>query len=224
MIYSVVIPAYNAAATIQEAVQSVLDQTIAPKEVIVIDDGSTDDTAQIAARMSPLIQVISQSNTGPGAATSAGMALAKNPFIAMLDADDIWLLNKSEVQFEAVKRRPNTSIFFTKQRQFRHGDPQRTRGELRDGLNRSSLLIRRAVFDTIGDVIDPIGGRGDMVDWLARANESGFQSHLIDEVLCLRRSIPSSLSYGRDAQKDRGFLEVAHRAMQRRKARQEQET
>ena len=222
MIYSVVIPAFNAAETISEAIQSVLDQTLAPQEVIVVDDGSADDTARIAEGLGGVVQVIRQDNTGPGRATSTGMAQAHSPFIAFLDADDIWLPTKIDVQREAAEQHPDASLFFTKQQQFRHADPQRTLGAIREGRNRSTLLIRRVVYDTVGDMIDPVGGRGDAVDWLARANESGFQSHLTDEVLCLRRVIPTSLSYGRDHTKDRGFLEVAYRAMQRRKARQDE--
>ena len=89
--YSVVIPAYNAAATIGQAVQSILDQTVRPQEIIVVDDGSTDGTAAAVAGMGSEITLISQDNRGPGAATTAGFGRVVTPFVATLDADDLWL-------------------------------------------------------------------------------------------------------------------------------------
>ena len=70
--YSVVIPAYNAAATIGQSVQSILEQTIRPQEIIVVDDGSTDNIAAAIAGMRAEITLIRQDNRGPGAATTAG--------------------------------------------------------------------------------------------------------------------------------------------------------
>ena len=75
--YSVVIPAYNAAATIGQSVQSILEQTIRPQEIIVVDDGSTDNIAAAIAGMRTEITLIRQDNRGPGAATTAGIRHAE---------------------------------------------------------------------------------------------------------------------------------------------------
>ena len=89
---SIVIPLYNKAPYIERALHSIRAQTLSDFEVIVVDDGSTDDGASIVAAYSdPRVRLIRQSNAGPGPARNAGIAEAKGEFIAFLDADDEWL-------------------------------------------------------------------------------------------------------------------------------------
>jgi glycosyltransferase involved in cell wall biosynthesis len=92
-----VVPAYNSASFIGDAIQSVLAQTRPVAELIVVDDGSNDNTAAIAASY-PGVHVIRRPNGGPGAARNAGVAAASGDWIALLDADDTWGSNKTEVQ------------------------------------------------------------------------------------------------------------------------------
>ncbi|MFM7844190.1 MAG: glycosyltransferase family 2 protein, partial [Planctomycetota bacterium] len=96
--YSVVIPAFNAAATLGAAVQSVLAQTLPPHSIIVVDDGSTDETATVALSFGNAVTLVRQPNQGPGAATTAGFRRVETPFVATLDSDDLWLPRKIEVQ------------------------------------------------------------------------------------------------------------------------------
>lgn len=99
---SVVIPAYNAAAYVVEAVQSALAQTLTPYEIIVVDDGSTDDTA---AKVRDLpVQLIHQANAGVAKARNAGVAAATGDAIAFLDADDVWHPRKLELQTAALSQ------------------------------------------------------------------------------------------------------------------------
>ncbi len=92
MLVSVVIPLFNKAPYIRRALTSVLEQTASALEVIVIDDGSTDDGANIARQCGDArVRVISQANSGPGAARNRGLSLARGEFIAFLDSDDYWL-------------------------------------------------------------------------------------------------------------------------------------
>ncbi len=95
---SVVIPAYNAAATIEKTLDSILAQTIAPGEVIVVDDGSSDATCENVARYGERVRLISQSNAGPAAARNHGIRESQFDWIALLDADDTWLPEKLECQ------------------------------------------------------------------------------------------------------------------------------
>jgi glycosyltransferase involved in cell wall biosynthesis len=88
---SVVIPAYNAASVLPRAIESVLGQTSRPEEVIVVDDGSTDNTAQVATQYGPSITYIRQDNAGASAARNRGIAEATGEWIAFLDSDDEWL-------------------------------------------------------------------------------------------------------------------------------------
>ncbi|AVM75611.1 glycosyltransferase family 2 protein [Magnetospirillum gryphiswaldense] len=98
---SVIMPAYNNAATVRRALSSVAAQSVAPMQVVVVDDGSADESAQRAQSCAALLAptelvVISQANAGAGAARNAAIALAKGEFLAFLDADDEWLPEKLE--------------------------------------------------------------------------------------------------------------------------------
>jgi glycosyltransferase involved in cell wall biosynthesis len=217
MTYSVVIPAYNAARTIAETLCSVVAQSLAPAEIIVVDDGSTDETEAALLQSGIPVRYVRQDNAGPGSATTRGFALATAPLIASVDADDLWLPEKIERQFRRLEEMPQLAAVFTLWRTFRHGEPDDGNGTVGPGWSRTTMLVRRDVALAVGPVIDPPGNRGDMVDWLGRAREDGHQLGMIDEVLALRRILPGSMSYGRDPARDRGYLEVARMAMLRRK-------
>jgi glycosyltransferase involved in cell wall biosynthesis len=96
---SVVIPCYNGAAFLREALESVLVQTQVVLEAIVVDDGSTDDSAAIAASFGPPVRVLRQPNRGESAARNRGVRESRGEWIAFLDADDVWLPNRIEAQF-----------------------------------------------------------------------------------------------------------------------------
>jgi glycosyltransferase involved in cell wall biosynthesis len=99
---SVVIPAYNAAEFLAEALESVLAQTRPAREIVVVDDGSTDDTAAVASRYAPRVTVISQRNKGESAARNLALSQVSGDWVAWLDADDIWEPTKLEAQTARV--------------------------------------------------------------------------------------------------------------------------
>lgn len=99
---SVVIPTYNMAEYINEAVDSVLNQTYKSIEVIVIDDGSKDNTKEVLKRYDSAIKYIYQENKGASAARNTGVRISKGEFIAFLDADDIWLSGKLSEQMKLI--------------------------------------------------------------------------------------------------------------------------
>ena len=100
---SVVIPCYNAAQFLGETLDSVLGQTYTPLEVIVVDDGSTDDSAAIAESYGPPVRVICQENQGESVARNRGIQEARGDWIAFLDADDVWMPTKLERQTEMIE-------------------------------------------------------------------------------------------------------------------------
>jgi glycosyltransferase involved in cell wall biosynthesis len=215
--YSVVIPAYNASATIAEAVGSVLSQTISPAEVIIVDDGSTDDTARVVSTMAGPVRLIECSHKGPGAATTAGIRRVSSPLLATLDADDVWLSEKIERQLAYMATHPDVTATFTLARLF-HGSPALPLdGRVQRLWTRTTMLIDTASARSVGEVIDPPGGRGEMIDWLARCRELGHQLAMVEEVLALRRIRPGSLSLGRDHVRDLGYLHVVRRAIERKR-------
>lgn len=97
---SIIIPTYNAAKYLQQAINSALAQTYSKREIIIVDDGSTDSTSQILAEYGSAIRVVHQANQGSAAACNAGVAVAQGEYIAFLDADDVWLPEKLARQIE----------------------------------------------------------------------------------------------------------------------------
>ena len=104
---SVVIPAYNAAEHISRALDSVLAQTLLPDEIIVVDDGSADDTQQVVQKYLDRVIYIYQSNSGVSAARNTGIEAARSEWIAFLDSDDEWYSEKLHLQIELLKNHPS---------------------------------------------------------------------------------------------------------------------
>lgn len=102
-VISVVIPCYNCAHYLPEALDSVLKQTYPPLEIIVVDDGSTDNSGQIAASYGPPVRVVRQPNQGQSVARNRGVDEAKGEWIAFLDADDLWEPDKLRLQVETLR-------------------------------------------------------------------------------------------------------------------------
>jgi glycosyltransferase involved in cell wall biosynthesis len=110
---SVIIPTFNRARLVPRAIESVLNNTEARDEILVIDDGSTDDTASAVRQWGNRVRYIRTENAGPGAARNVGISLALNPLIAFLDSDDVWLPGKLTLQRELLAARPDVLFCFT---------------------------------------------------------------------------------------------------------------
>jgi len=154
---SVIIPAYNAARFLPRCLKSVFAQTLKPDEVIVVDDGSTDNTAALAAELGAT--VISQTNSGLADARNTGIRNASGEWIALLDVDDLWTPEKLERQAACI--RPETVLVYTGIRVFDDGgvrdarpaiDAISARKELRyhNPITPSTVLIRREAFMQVG--------------------------------------------------------------------------
>ncbi len=149
---SVIIPAYNAAAHIARAIDSVLTQTHQPIEILVVDDGSKDRTAEVVAAMPPPVRLIRKMNGGPASARNLGAREAKGEWLALLDADDWWRPEKLAAQLR-LGDNPTTGLI--------HCLPDHRNGAVPDELTfdmmweqnwiiNSSVLIRRETFEALG--------------------------------------------------------------------------
>ncbi|MEM7756711.1 MAG: glycosyltransferase family A protein [Cyanobacteria bacterium P01_A01_bin.40] len=107
---SVIIPAYNGDRYLAAAIDSVLEQTFQDYEIIVVDDGSTDNTPQIAQQYGDAIQYLSQANQGVAASRNSGLATARGEYIAFLDQDDVFLPHKLASQVDLLERDPNLGM------------------------------------------------------------------------------------------------------------------
>lgn len=110
---SVVIPSYNAERWIKSTLDSVLAQTHSDIEIIVVDDGSTDDTVAVISEFFPSVKLITQTNSGVAAARNKGIENASGEWIAFLDADDIWLPNKVQDQLELLATEPDAQMTYS---------------------------------------------------------------------------------------------------------------
>ncbi len=110
---SVIIPAYNCSLYIRETIESVLSQGISDLEVIVVNDGSSDDTADIARSFGASVTVIDQANAGVCAARNRGIQHASGEYIALVDHDDFWLANKLMNQLAVFEKNPQVDVVFT---------------------------------------------------------------------------------------------------------------
>ncbi len=105
---SVIIPCYNGRRFLSQAIDSVLVQTIVPAEIIVVDDGSTDDSAEVAESYGPPVRVIRQANQGESAARNVGIAAARGDYLLFLDADDLLESQSLEILADAVNQAPGS--------------------------------------------------------------------------------------------------------------------
>jgi glycosyltransferase involved in cell wall biosynthesis len=110
---SVIVPSFNSAEFIADGIRSILNQTYPAYEIIVVDDGSTDNTAAVLLAFGDGIQCIYQENRGPAAARNAGIRIARGDYICFLDADDLWLPNKLQVQLDFMEQHPDIALVFS---------------------------------------------------------------------------------------------------------------
>jgi len=164
VLVSAIIPTFNRAQMAREAIRSVLAQTYRPIECIVVDDGSTDNTAaELGKEFNDRIRLIRQQNLGVSAARNSGIRASTGDFISFLDSDDTWLPEKTEKQVGYFLKHPQVLICQTTERWVRKGrrvNPPRTHikkeGEIfSDSLERcmitpSSVMIRRKLLNESG--------------------------------------------------------------------------
>lgn len=197
---SVIIPVFNGERYLAEALASIWAQDYRPLEVIVIDDGSTDRTAEIA-RSNPAVIYVYQPNQGHGAAKNAGIVKATSDFVAFLDADDLWLPRKLTAQIEYLLSHPGTGYVIA------HMDVLLESGVAWPVfLNRqhylsnppcflpSALLTCKSVFKQIGG-FDTSYRHANDGDWFFRARDAGISMGLLPEVLVRKRIHGDNLSY-----------------------------
>ncbi|WP_333714166.1 glycosyltransferase family 2 protein [Yoonia sp.] len=219
--YSVVIPAYNAEAFLDQALHSVFAQSHPPAEVIVVNDGSQDATQGVIDRWAakePRILAVAQDNCGPAEATNAGVRRASHEFIAFLDADDLWEPDKTRTQMRALFNNRGAEIVFCKMVSFRDGDDAPFVDDDQSGWSRSTALVRKSVFDKVGYLQGFRRGAGEMIDWIARTREEGVYSVFLDAFLAKRRLHGTSLTAGKRDERAL-YAEVARAAILRQRER-----
>ena len=188
---SVVVPVYNGAHFLATALDSILAQELGPREIIVVDDGSTDGTSAIVDRFADRVTaLVRQPNAGPAVARNTGIERASAPFVAFLDADDLWRPVALTCHLACLEAAPRAGVAWglsdrvvapggsTPADEW-HGRPQRA-------LCVSSMLFRRGVLQSVGG-FDPTLRAGEDLDLMFRLREQGHLVAHTPEVVCERR-------------------------------------
>jgi glycosyltransferase involved in cell wall biosynthesis len=209
---SVVIPVFNAERFLAEAIRSVQQQTYPHIEIIVIDDGSTDNSFQVASSF-PDVRCFRQPNGGISAARNTGVAQCRGELLAFLDADDTWVVDKLERQIEAANSDPEAAFITGLVQQYFDSqyDPRGVSlPPQNDGPVAGTLLIRTATFRQVGE-FNPDLRLGEFMDWYSRATTAGLKRHHLASVL-LRRRIhgANTVLQQRASQKDYLAVMKAH--------------
>ena len=151
--FSVVMPAYNHAEYIPEAMGSIQAQSLADWELIVVDDGSSDGTAEVAEAIAAVdgrIRIIRQANAGPAAARNAGTRAARADWLAFLDSDDLWYPRTLEHYADGIARRPDGQFFHGyRDRLNRDGTATATKGQFQDAPTGAAELFGRMFLSTM---------------------------------------------------------------------------
>jgi glycosyltransferase involved in cell wall biosynthesis len=190
---SVVIPAYNAALYLAEAIESVLHQSYPITQILVVDDGSTDGSDLIAQLFNSRIQYTYQPNQGKSAALNLGISMAQGDYLAFLDADDLWTPDKLFLQASFLEANSTVDMVFGYAQQFispELSDVERARVKVpvnpMPGYLRGAMLVSRGAFKQIGE-FSPEHEMTEFIEWYARSQDLKLQMHMLSEVVLQRR-------------------------------------
>ncbi|OIP11283.1 MAG: glycosyl transferase family 2 [Betaproteobacteria bacterium CG2_30_68_42] len=213
---SVVIPAYNAGWCVARAVDSALQQTHAAREIIVVDDGSQDDTAAVLARYGDAVRVVHKPNGGLSSARNAGIAAARGEYVALLDADDSWLPGKLAAQVALMDSRPELGfcsvaarVEDSQGRLLNLWPCPQWRGSFLEHLFRepaavaasgSGVLVRRSLFERVGPFDEALASLEDIDMWMRLS--AAAQYACVAEPLAVILKRADSMSRNLDVMRD----------------------
>jgi glycosyltransferase involved in cell wall biosynthesis len=219
---SVVIPVYNGARYLSDCIRSVLAQTEPPAEIIVIDDGSEDDTPQVAAEWSAHVRYERRGHGGISFARNEGLKLVTTEYIAFIDSDDLWLPRKLEWQLAALRGEAGPAMAFGQVEQFISEDVPvekaaklRIPAEAQPGFYASALLTRHRDWVRVG-AFDETIGIGEFIDWYARAKDAGLKPIVLPEVVC-RRRVHANNTMRREAHRKSEYARTLKKVLDRRR-------
>jgi glycosyltransferase involved in cell wall biosynthesis len=222
---TVVIPVYNGALYLAEAVESVRQQSRPVGQIVLVDDGSTDATPEIAAAMcrdgcDPPVHYVRQDNAGPADAMNHGVALARSGLLAFQSADDVWMPEKIAWQLPALEA--GADLVFGHMQNFISPELDAvTAASLQcppdpmPGHNAGTLLSRLDTFRKIGP-LDTRFRIGEFIDWYGRANDAGLASVMLPQVVCMRRLHGKNHSLSRKTEAV-GYAHVVKAMLERRR-------
>lgn len=192
-VVSVILPVFNGEKYIAQAIESVMAQSYRPLELIIVDDGSTDNTAVIVKRFSSSVRYLFMNNAGTGAARNHGVQSAQGDFFAFVDADDLWIADKLTMQMNVFNDNPEIEAVFGHVKQFFSPDldeESRSRlfcpDELIAGYLPYTMLIRRSSFLRVG-FFEEHWHVGQDVSWILQARALDIKTMMLPDLVYMRR-------------------------------------
>jgi glycosyltransferase involved in cell wall biosynthesis len=218
---SVIIPVYNGEQFLAEAIESIFRQKYEAVEIIAVDDGSTDETSKLLARLGRKVRTIRQPNSGPAAARNRGLKTAKSELIAFLDADDLWPDGRLASQVHYLTAKPSVQIVqgSIKEINLQNGCgatrvPNAEMSKYYFNVNLGALLCRRSVFEAVG-LFDETLHFGEDMDFMIRAWEHGISKAFMNDVALIYRRHPGNMTHGVTPQ--RIFAKLLKKHLDRRR-------
>lgn len=217
-----IIPVFNGERYLEQAIQSVVKQSYPPLEIIVIDDGSEDGSARIAKRHEPLLRYSYQKHMGLSAAKNRGIELAKGQYFAWLDSDDVWEVDKLDLQMKAFENHPDVEIVFGHMQHFFSPELDeesrkkiRLKTESMPGYSPCALLVKREAFFKVG-LFELKWELGQDIHWFLRAREKGLKTLMLPDLVFRRRIHANNI--GRTRQQFRHhYIQIIKESMDRRR-------
>lgn len=223
---SVIIPVYNGGKYLAEAIQTVRNQHYQSLEIIVVDDGSTDNTPTVATQFQDSIRYVYQENSGPAAARNRGISMAKGDIIAFLDVDDLWPKDKLKLQVSYLAAHPSVDIIQGSIQQIHLSASasnqvldltRRDSSKSYKDVNLGSALYRKYVFEKVG-LFDETLSFAEDVDWFIRAWEHGISKVILEDVTLFYRKHDTNMTIGKSLV-ELGFVKVFKRHLDRGRQR-----
>ena len=215
---------FNGEDYVADAVDSVLEELAPEDELIIVDDGSTDGTANILSGYADSVQVCRQPNAGQSSALNAAVAMAQGEFLAFNDADDLWVAGRMRAQLAVLVGNATLDGVYGMSEQFvspeldgetqARIEPPKT---LLVGQVLACLLVRRAGFERVGS-FDGTLRYAHFHDWLQRSRTVGLVTSVTDNVVHRRRLHPANTGRTRRSERDAEVIQVLHRQIRARKS------
>jgi glycosyltransferase involved in cell wall biosynthesis len=217
---SVIIPVFNGEQFLAEAIESVLAQSYASHEVIVVDDGSTDRTPQIAQSYAS-VKYVRQANSGTAAARNRGIEMARGEYLAFLDADDVWMADKLALQMAAFEADPSLEVVSGYVEQFIEAgqeDRYSVPAAPTAGYSTIAILMRRGVMDSVG-LFHEEAVTGETINWFARFIDKQPRLLMLPQIVARRRIHGNNAGIRNQKEKQHNMIRTLKSSIERKRAR-----
>lgn len=217
---SCVICVYNGETYLAEAIRSIIKQTYANIELIVVDDGSSDNSGKIAKQF-PEVKYVYKENKGHASALNLGLKMAQGGLVAFLDCDDLWLPEKIEKQLQEFEQNPQLQYCTTLIQEFYNPDLENYVRPALPGYVATTLMVKKSFFEDYGK-FEENKKHSHVTEWFAKTKNQNVAEYTVSEVLAYRRIHKENMSWGDSSKSHDEHLEMIKKILDQRRAQEKQ--